>query len=90
MLATGTRKKKLAPVEAEKKKKLRSKQRRTAKLLKLNPQRDSKPSMLVDKQVKSAHEFLEKDNLSRGQRKRLQKKEKFINSAMLATKGKKL
>ena len=74
----------------QKKQKLRSKHRRTLKLLKSNPKRDLNPAKLVDKQVQSAQSFLEKKALSRGQRKRLQKKEKFINSAVLASKGEKL
>ena len=60
------------------------------KLLADKPQRDKNPADLRELQIQSVKKMLSKDKdyqLSRGQKKRLKKKEKFINSKMLETKA---
>lgn len=67
-----------------------SKKRRYLQLLKSNPQRDEKPKQLVDFQVQSVKKTLNdkaSEALSRGQKKRLKKKEKFINCKFLEGKS---
>jgi hypothetical protein len=51
--------------------------------MKANPRRDLNPTKLVDKQINSATNFLKKAALSRGQRKRLMKKEKFVSQKLI-------
>ena len=56
--------------------------------MKANPTRVENPDTLATKQIKSAEDFFAKRLiLSRGQRKRLQKKEKFINQKLLEKKS---
>ena len=77
-------------IEKQKKTRLSSKKRRYLKLLAEKPQRDANPSDLREFQIQSVKKMLNKDKdfqLSRGQKKRLKKKEKFINSKMLETKA---
>eukprot|EP00347_Sterkiella_histriomuscorum_P021897 403332384 len=70
--------------ELKKKKKLSTKKRRYLQLLQSNPQRDENPKDLTQNQIDSAKKTL-KDNklLTRGQKKRLKSKEKFINQRIL-------
>ena len=77
-------------VDKKKKTRLSSKKRRYMKLLAEKPQRDKNPADLRELQIQSVKKMLSKDKdyqLSRGQKKRLKKKEKFINSKMLETKA---
>ena len=75
------------PVKA---KKLKAKQRKTRRILKLNPQRDIKPTLMVDRQVKRAKDMLDSRKvLSRGQRKRLGNKQRFITQKLLEERNKK-
>ena len=73
-----------------KKKKTRpsSKKRRFLKLLKENPQRDVAPKDLKALQIENVKKVLCNSVLSRGQRKRLKKKEKFINAKVIEEKTK--
>ena len=60
------------------------------KLLAEKPQRDENPGDLRELQIQSVKKMLSKDKdyqLSRGQKKRLKKKEKFIHSKMFETKA---
>ncbi|CDW82774.1 UNKNOWN [Stylonychia lemnae] len=74
--------------EIKKKLKMSTKKKRFIKLLESNPQRDKKPKDLTDIQIESAKKTL-KDNsaLTRGQKKRLKKKEKFINKKIMESKA---
>ena len=64
------------------------KQRRNNQLRRGNPQRDSVVLTLADKQIKSAEEMIESGRiLSRGQLKRLRKKEKFVTRKTLEKKA---
>ena len=68
----------------QKKKRLSSKKRRFNKLLTSTPKRDDAPLALRDLQIQSVKKILKsKESLSRGQKKRLKKKEKFINQEVL-------
>ena len=69
-----------------KKKKLSSKKRRYLKLLQSNPQREENPKDLAQRQIESAKKMM-KEALSRGQRRRLKKKEKFVNKKLIEDKG---
>ena len=60
-----------------------SKTRRRLQLMKANPTRDLNPAKLVDKQITSASKFLKKVALTRGQRKRLIKKERFVSQKLI-------
>ena len=71
-----------------KKKKSRpsSKKRKFLQLVKSTPKRDENPKQLVDMHVHSVKKFLKDkgdEALSRGQKKRLKKKEKFINAKIM-------
>ena len=68
-----------------------AKKRRYLKLLKSQPQRDANPADLREFQIRSVKKILskaEEASLSRGQKKRLKKKEKFLNSKLIETKAK--
>ena len=55
--------------------------------MKMTPMREEKPAHMADRQVQSAEAMMESGkSLSRGQRKRLQKKEKFVNQKFLENK----
>ena len=71
-------------------KRLKSKQRMNQVRLEHKPTREENPVQFSEKLVKSAQEtiFGDRNVLSRGQRKRLQKKEKFINVKILEEKAK--
>lgn len=74
--------------DIKRKKKLSSKKRRYLKLLKSNPQRELNPKDLTQLQIESAKKMMkENEVLSQGQRRRLKKKEKFINKMILEEKG---
>jgi len=61
-------------------KKPTGKQRRANQLRRANPQRETNPLQLADYQVKQAEEIMDSGKyISRGQRKRLAKKSKFVN-----------
>ena len=70
-------------------KKLKIKQRRAEQLRRMNPQREKNPVTLPDFQVERAEAMLNSDkHISRGQRKRLAKKEKFVNQRLMEKKFK--
>ena len=73
----------------KKKTRLSSKKRRYLQLLKSQPQREANPADLRDLQIQSVKKILKEKNnqLSRGQKKRLKKKEKFINSKLMENKA---
>ena len=68
-----------------------SKKRRFMQLLKTTPEREEQPQDLKQHQIQLVKKVLQKqrsgDSLSRGQKKRLKKKEKFINSKMIEEKA---
>ena len=77
-------------LESKPKHKLKSKQRRTLQLLKSNPQRDQAPKLMADRQIDQAKSLLDSRKvLSRGQRKRLDKKQRFISQRLLEERSKK-
>ena len=71
------------------KRKPSQKQRKAAQLRRSNPQREKAPLQLADHMVKQAENVLDSGRyISRGQRKRLTKKSKFVNQKILEKKFK--
>jgi len=66
-----------------------AKKRRFLQLLKAKPQRVENPADLRELQIRSVKKVvLGEAQLSRGQKKRLKKKERFLNSKLIEQKGK--
>ena len=66
-----------------------AKKRRFLQLLKTKPQRVENPADLRELQIRSVKKVvLDEAQLSRGQKKRLKKKERFLNSQLIEQKGK--
>jgi hypothetical protein len=66
---------------------INQKMKRLARLKAYTPVRDENPKSLTDKQMEGVKNFADKGKLSRGQRKRLEKKTKFINKTIIEEKG---
>lgn len=73
-------------MKEKKKSRPSAKKRRFLQLLKSQPKRDENPLDLRDHQIQQVKKVLskaEKEQLSRGQKKRLKKKERFISSKVI-------